>query len=137
MDSLTLERFSFSDDGTYGYLKLPDGSVLATVERPWLSNARSVSCIPSGTYECVPRTYHRGGYLAIEITNVPDRTHILFHVANFVHEVKGCVGVNTEFGWSKGLMCGRNSQRGFDILMEQLGGKNFRLKIINRAGGIL
>jgi hypothetical protein len=137
MDILTLSRFSYSDEGTFGYLYLPDGSTLATVERPWLGNKAGVSCIPVGEYTCAPRWYNRGGYPAIEVLHVPYRTHILFHVANFVHEVKGCIGVNTTFGWNKGQMCGSNSKRAFNALMEQMRGQTFKLIIVNREGGIL
>jgi len=91
--NLTLTRFAYLDNGVFGRLVLPSGIRLYTVERPWLDNATSVSCIPEGRYRIKPRHYFGGGYDAYEICNVPGRTHILFHVANWPHDVEGCVGL--------------------------------------------
>jgi len=132
-----LEIFSYANDGTYGYITLPSGIVLATVERPWLDNAPSVSCIPIGTYICKPRRYFRGDYDAIEITDVKGRSYILFHVGNYVHNSKGCILINTDFGWNDGKMCGISSTSAFSKFMEELGNSEFELVITNKEGGIL
>jgi hypothetical protein len=93
MPQLILTRFCYGDQGTFGRLVLPSGICLFTVERPWLDNRPSISCIPEGRYEMRPRNFFRGGYGTFEIQNVPDRTHILLHVANRPHEVEGCIGL--------------------------------------------
>lgn len=88
---ITLERFAYGPDATLGRLVL-DGSLFYTVERPWLDNAPFKSCIPEGIYQVEP--YSSPKYPDVwEITDVPERTHILIHVANYSKDVQGCIGV--------------------------------------------
>ena len=72
-----------------------------TIELPWMNNQPQISCIPIGTYNVVyresakyPRHYH--------IQNVPARSWILIHQANYVGsknpntrkaDLLGCIGV--------------------------------------------
>ena len=137
MKFVKLERFCYADGGTFGDLTTPEGRRFATVERPWLFNRKSISCVPVGEYKCKPRFYHRGGYKAIEVCNVPDRTHILFHIGNFVRNSNGCILINKSFGAINGEWCGLSSKTAFSSFMSELGGSNFTLKISNREGGIL
>ncbi len=135
---LVLERFAYSASGTFGILILPSGQRLATVERPWLDNKVSISCIPVGEYHCSPRRYNRGGYDAYIVNDVPGRTYILFHIGNYVRNSNGCILVNSYHGaTSSGEWCGRQSKTAFDAMREELGRSEFKLKIINRVGGIL
>jgi len=136
-NSVTIERFCYSDFGTFGNLILPSGEVLATVERPWIFNRRRVSCIPIGRYHCEPRVYNRGGYNAVEITGVPDRTHILFHVGNFVRNSNGCILINESHSAINGEWCGIRSRYAFNHFMKEVGYTNFNLLISNRQGGKL
>ncbi len=135
MNIIVLERFAYSNDGTFGYLELPNGEVLCTVERPWLNNQKSISCIPVGEYQCVPRRYNRGGYDAVEVVDVPNRSYILFHKGNFVRNSRGCILVNSSHGGNYTDWFGVDSKNAFDIFMKYSEG--FILKIINREGGIL
>jgi hypothetical protein len=79
----------YKDDGetTLGLL---DGRWW-TVERPWKDNARSISCIPTGTYQ-VTRHLSPSKGECFAIHNVEGRDHILIHVANWSHDVEGCIG---------------------------------------------
>ena len=90
MSEIILRRLE--DDGccTIGRLITPS-TELFTLERPWLGNERRVSCIPTGRYKLWNRYYNRGGYEAVEITDVPDRSYILIHVGNYVKNSLGCV----------------------------------------------
>ncbi len=67
------------------------------MERPWLNNAVRLSCIPAGVYTVVRHDSPSKGE-CFWIKDVPNRTHILIHVANWAHELMGCiapgVGVN-------------------------------------------
>jgi len=128
---IKMVRWGHAPHGTYGTLTLPDGQQLYTVENPWLDNRASVSCIPVGAYTCKPRRYYRGGYEAIEITNVTGRSFILFHVANVPTEVRGCIGVGMGHGLYKGQWSVTSSTAAFRELMKQLGGKTFTLTISN------
>lgn len=137
MQTAHLERFAHADYGTFGDLITPMGMHYATVERPWLMNKPRVSCIPLGEYTCKPRRFYRKGYDAIEITEVQGRTHILMHIANSPHELHGCVGINTSHGAVKHQWCGLQSKNAFNSLMDELGGKTFKLIITNRESGEL
>ena len=44
-----------------------------------------------GRYKLWNRYYNRGGYEAVEITDVPNRSYILIHVGNYVKNSLGCV----------------------------------------------
>jgi len=129
-DTLILTRFAYTDMGTFGSM-LVDGQTIYTVERPWLNNARNVSCIPIGNYRCKPRFYNRGGYPAVEICDVPNRSHILFHRGNTMHDVAGCVALNYGLGCSgqENLWCGTDSFTAFTLFMEHYE-MDFDLEII-------
>ena len=126
---LALTRFCYSPLGTFGEMTMPDGIKLYTVERPWFDNRPSVSCIPPGIYKCAPRRFFRGGYDAIEITSVPNRSHILFHIANVATDVEGCIGVCSKLGALNGVWAGLASKPAFELFMGFYGGKEFSLEI--------
>lgn len=135
--NLKLERFCY-DKGTFGHLFLPSGEVLCTVEKPWMDNAPFKSCIPIGVYDVEHRRFNRGGYDALEIMDVKKRTHILFHIGNYVENVVGCVGVNTEFGSRGREWCGLGSKKAFNKLMLECKDENeIMLTITNKQGGVL
>jgi len=129
---VTLERFSYSDMGVFGKITLPSGQELSTVEPPWLDNKKSISCIPEGVYKCAPRDYHRGGYKAIEILDVPRRKFILFHKGNTIHDTRGCICVGARVGALGHLWAVLRSNAAFSVLMRELGGKEFTLKITSK-----
>ncbi len=106
---LKMETVNVPGVGNFGTFYDHEGQrVCCTVEREWLNNRSGESCVPAGVYELVkldspkygPGMYHlhspdlgvyaKGGDKAL-------RSHCLFHVANFPKEVKGCVGVGTDF----------------------------------------
>ena len=132
-----LERHSYSHQGTFGQLATPSGKVFATVERPWQNNEPFISCIPEGEYICKPRRFNRGGYNAIEVANVPGRTHILMHIANLPYRVNGCIGINTHHGAIGQRWAGVDSTKAFNNLMAELGGKTFKLIVTHRKAGII
>ncbi len=91
MKTITLERFCYHPNATLGVIEV-DSERFYTVERPWLDNKANVSCIPVGTYEMGWRESPRFGE-TWHVKDVPDRTHILIHVANFSRDVQGCIGL--------------------------------------------
>lgn len=56
--------------------------------------------------------------------NVPDRNDILFHIANTVKDLKGCIGIAEEFGVLNGKPAVLASGRGYAEFMEKLHGTN-------------
>ena len=137
MITVKLERFCYSDFGTFGYLYLPNGEQLATVERPWIGNQPRVSCIPIGEYDCEPRRYNKGGYDAVEVLNVPKRTHILLHIGNYVRNSNGCILINSRHGAFNQEWCGSASKKAFRSYMEQVGNIKSKLIVYNKECGFL
>lgn len=65
------------------------------LELPWKDNQRNISCIPAGDYWLVKRKANENGsrfnYPHFEVMNVPGRSGIKMHVANYVTQLKGCL----------------------------------------------
>lgn len=126
---LSIERFAYTPMGVFGRCYI-EGQELFTVERSWLNNERSISCIPEGRYSCTPRFYNKGGYEAIEITKVPGRTNILMHKGNTLHDLAGCIAITAKLGCIDGIWGGINSREAFQILMGHYGTQDFILDIV-------
>ena len=88
---INITRFALFGDRTLGRLKIDDLE-LWTIERPWINNAPFKSCIPTGQYKIKRTNSPRFGPGTWQVQDVPDRTHILFHVANTSADVVGCIG---------------------------------------------
>jgi hypothetical protein len=128
----TLERFAYTPNGTFGSLILPSGNTLYTVERPWRNNEPRISCIPEGVYPCQPRKYYRGGYEAIEVVDVPDRSYILIHKGNTMDDLAGCIAPGVNLGYVNNLWAVTNSREAFAQVMDELGGKHFYLEVCTK-----
>jgi len=129
MDVL-LERFLYHPKGTLGSLTI-DGERFYSVERPWQNNTPNVSCIPEGDYLVVWRTSPKFG-LTWHITDVPERTHILIHVANFPEDVQGCIGLGTDLMGDKvAVSSSRVAVERFEELTK--GEEEWQIKIVHAA----
>ena len=93
MKTICLERFCYHPKGTLGVITI-DSQRFYTIERPWLDNAANVSCIPEGTYQTGWRKSPKFGE-TWQIEDVPNRTYILIHAANYPKDVHGCIGLGT------------------------------------------
>lgn len=133
---LTLNREESTLQGTYGTLRLPDGTVFQTLELPWKNNSNSVSCIPTGVYECKKRPSAAFGE-AYEVYGVPGRSAILIHAGNSAGssdhglkaDSKGCIllgmGRNTS-GTQKQIT---SSKAAMQTFYDKLQGRPFRLVV--------
>ena len=118
-------RVTQSDHGTFGVLVLRGEAFCVTLELPWRDNKRDVSCIPTGSYLC-QRTESRRFGDAFLVRNVPERSHILFHKGNWIHETLGCILLGQRFG---NHMI-HDSRKAFDAFMLALNDRGtFRLNI--------
>lgn len=110
---LTLTRIYYAK-GTNGLLQQKDVTICRTIELPWKSNRRRISCIPEGRYRLQKRFSHTHGY-HLQIEKVPCRTNILIHPANDAQEqLEGCIApVRTLTGEGKG----KESREAFDQLL--------------------
>jgi len=97
MLKVKLERVARSTHGVFGRMKVRNAT-LWTIEEEDLGNQRNISCIPAGTYRCKPRRFYRGGYDTYEVTGVPGRSLILFHIGNTEEDIAGCIAVGTQLG---------------------------------------
>jgi len=101
MTQVTLTRGNSTDAGTFGILVVPSGKKYATLELPWKDNAAMVSCVPTGTYQCSLRFSNRFGKYYYGLKDVPKRTDILIHPANwagdtdkgYYSELNGCIAI--------------------------------------------
>lgn len=131
-DVIKVARFDRLQEGTFGKMLFPDGWWCYTVERPWLDNKPRVSCIPDGVYSLglrysptvsrITRGRYQEGW---EIQDVPGRTYIMVHPANWPTDLLGCMGVGktyTELQAHDGLLhkAVTHSQSTFDEVMERL-----------------
>lgn len=129
---------------TLGLLFLGD-TTLCTIERPWIQaidpernrgGLKNLSCVPPGLYtlerhntETHPMTYALVNH-ELDVVHYEgddhdpdeDRATCLIHVANYVHNVIGCIGPGTraeldpKFGY-----CVRESRKAMEILRQILG----------------
>jgi len=112
-------RLEETQQGTIGVLKINKTAFCCTLE-PWdWENKESESSIPVQQYIGKRITSPKFG-VTFEITNVPGRTHILFHKGNFVGDTTGCVIVGESFGKLGAQRAVKNSGRTFDRFMEFL-----------------
>lgn len=86
-----------------------DGSTLCyTIELPWKDNDPQISCIPEGTYIFLKYESPTKGQVWMA-QNVPGRSDIELHNANFAYQLRGCLGVGSEIGQIGGVNAVLNS----------------------------
>ena len=91
---------TYFNDATIGQLWIDgkDNPLFHTIERPWLNNRRNESCIPEGIYTVKP--YSSQKYPDVyEVCDVTDRSYILFHMGNWVSDLKGCIAPGLSAGY--------------------------------------
>lgn len=90
LPNVILDRDYTDDKCTLGTLWF-DNTVIHTLELPWKNNKKNISCIPDGEY-IVRKTYSpafkKNLWLVLD---VPNRSGIRFHAANWVYQLKGCI----------------------------------------------
>lgn len=122
MKVLTLAR-NYLSDRTIGVL-FSDGIYLKTLERPWLDNQVSISCIPEGAYHVKRDKAGRFQYFAVQ--DVLGRTDIEFHQGNLVAHSQGCILVGKRLSRDLELV---DSMDGINALLEYIGDNDFILNI--------
>lgn len=83
----TLHREPTTDVGTFGILTTIDGLQLYSLEPPWRDNARGLSCIPPGEYECSWHQSPRFGAV-YRLGGTAPREEILIHPGNWAGDVR-------------------------------------------------
>jgi len=94
---LGIKRIDYGEKQTLGILTVYDTLNFPlwecrTLELPWKSNQKRVSCIPDGDYTVVKRSSEKYKN-HFHILDVPNRSYILIHPANYVRQLLGCIAV--------------------------------------------
>ena len=126
--NLKLKRLHL-DDCTIGVMEYGLDLKLFTLELPWKNNKQSVSCIPSGFYQC-RKIDSRSLGECIKVENVVGRTNILIHKGNYTFQIQGCILVGDSIKDINGDMVPdvTNSGNSLDKLMKTVQ-DNFVLEI--------
>ena len=64
-----------------------------TLELAYRDNARNISAVPEGLYQIVLEYSPKFKQKLWELKNVPNRSEIKIHVANFYRDLNGCIAV--------------------------------------------
>ena len=119
---ITLHRFAHLQQGELGWLEIPNGPMLYTLERPWVDNKPFISCLPYGDYplECDKKGRIRD---VPGLRNTEPRWQINIHKANYVHELHGCIAVGMEWEVKKQEPMVWSSGEALDLLLEVIADK--------------
>ena len=112
------ENFQY---GTFGVLLIQKEVFCVTLERPDILNKPFESSIPAQQYICERVVSSKAGE-TFQVMNVPDRDHVLFHPANLMIELQGCIALAQYFGKLKGDRAILNSGNTFKAFMEIMKG---------------
>jgi hypothetical protein len=127
-----------------------EGYPIVTIERPWLpepgypAGKSMISCIPKGEYEIKKEystKYKKNMYylenkeLGVFAKQSPSnekwhRTNCMFHVANWVGEINGCIAAGTRIEKKKGEYAISESTPAVARLYQYLDKQNGRLSIV-------
>lgn len=117
--TLTLHRLSRNAYATFGTLAdAEERQLCVTLERPWVDNEHTVSCIPAGTYQASRYHSPKRGYDVWLLDSVPNRDMIEIHVGNVPSDTDGCILVGTHFGETDKGYGIIESKKAFDLLMQ-------------------
>lgn len=118
MKIFKLKRIAENKDGTFGVLIDGDVPFSLTCEDRWRDNKKNISCIPYGSYICKRVKSSRFGN-TFEITDVPNRTHILFHTGNTELNTHGCILIGERFEYYIDRVAVLSSKVGFQEFLKR------------------
>jgi hypothetical protein len=136
MNKLTLQTVKYTKYGTFGVFILDNGiPALVTVEREWKDNRpyikgkQSGSCIPAGWYDVEFYIHPTWGKTWV-VKDVPNRSDIMIHPANYMKQLQGCVAPGMNYGIVKGHYGVHSSRVGIELLHDHYGEEPFSLEVI-------
>ena len=107
--------------GTIGVLKVQKEVVCWTLEPPDRLNAPNRSSIPAQQYTAIRYNSPTFGETFM-VTNVPGRSHILFHTGNTAQDTHGCIILGSEVGYLKSTKAVLESRKAFHTFMALMEG---------------
>lgn len=129
--TVTLARKADDTVQTLGELSVGN-FVCKSLERPWKNNAKNISSIPRGIYDCKWTFSPRLMRYTYEVLKVPNRSGIRFHKGNYFFDVDGCILLGSafqdiNFDGKKDVINSTITLASFEKLMNK---KPFKLNII-------
>ena len=136
MKRAILTRFRTDDEGTFGEIVTDSGFKCFTGELPWRGNRKGQSCIAAGLYLAKWEHSPKHG-MCYELQDVPGRTDIQLHSANFVgdnskgkkSQLLGCISPGRQIGLLEGQRAVLSSKDALKSLEDALGRETFSLTI--------
>jgi hypothetical protein len=122
MNKARLIRYEFNHDGVFGVFILNDVIVGYSLEN-------FDKCIPTGKYRCVKDNH--GIHRWYRLENVPSRTNIEIHVANWSNQLEGCIAIGSYIGTLRGKRAIMGSRDAMENLQSMVGDNSFDLEIRN------
>jgi hypothetical protein len=128
MNRFRLKRVSENPDVTLGVLinEATGIPTCLTLENPFLWNNRNISSIPNGAYTCQHYSSERYTDCYI-VTNVPNRSSILFHIGNTQKDTEGCILPGMKYGFIDGKPAVLDSKEAMNLLRRTIGKERFVL----------
>lgn len=129
MKYLNLKRVALNIEGVFGVLLFENIPFAVTLEPEDKNNRINISCIPENLYLCKRIKSPLFGD-TFEITDVKNRTNILFHKGNMKHNTRGCILIAESYNNFNGKSGIADSKKGYDEFMSLLkDDSEFRLHI--------
>lgn len=106
LECYTLRTVNIPGIGTFGTITGIFGEFICrTVEREWMNNRQSISCIPAGYYDLIYTESARFGMrfhlenenVGVTVNSGSQRTHCLIHASNEPLEVEGCIAPGLKY----------------------------------------
>lgn len=129
MKRLKLKRVVNQADVTLGVLKAGK-FIFHTLELPWKDNARNISCIPDGIYECKLGYSNKWKTQVYQIDNVEGRDAIQIHIGNITNDIRGCILLGMRFGTIQSKFAVLSSTAANKLFKKELDYQPFQLEII-------
>lgn len=130
----SLQRLGEFNGATIGLLRIMGIAPLWTLEEPWRANQKGNSCIPVGSYSCIPHGWAKDTTVSKketwELVDVPDRNAVLIHIGNTVADTEGCILVGLGVNISGDKAAITSSQDAINILRGKFFGVGFRLNVL-------
>lgn len=119
-----------SENATMGALKIHDVEhrPIYTLENAWVDNTPHVSCIPDTVYIVEPYQSKKHGSTYI-VTDVPDRSGILFHAGNVHDDTEGCILLGMMAGSVQGEPSVFQSRKAMDYFRDLIKNETFILTV--------
>lgn len=129
---LTLTRLIKTQNSIIGELTGLKGRIF-TLEDAWRENQANISCIPAGRYKCAPHGWEANPPYRFtkvwRVSNVPNRSAILFHIGNTHEDTRGCILVGFDMRVVGGEASVLNSAAAIRAMREQIGSNGFNLVV--------